>query len=129
MGNYQVSFDKDADLELVEKQLAKLVEEWTEESGDNWVISTGFLPRKVIEAKGWSTAIHDMFDRVIPEGHILHVNQSFETLEECMANLEETRRIIANGTTRLYVLGTKLNPGVVAEINARASGSIFFPSV
>lgn len=128
MARYQVSFDKDADLEIVEKQLLQLTVDWNTE-GTDWTVVTGFIPRDIIEAKGWSTAIHDMFDRVIPLNKIYHENGTYDTLEECMANIDNTRSFISATTSRLYVLGVKMNPGVVAEINERSSEPIIFPPV
>ena len=107
----QISFGKDSDLSQIREELTRIKNEYSE----YYTFAHCFLPRHVVEEKGWSTQILDLLDEVLGKDNHHSKLEEFKTFDECMKNLEDARKSLTNEISCLAILG--LPKGVLAEIN------------
>lgn len=112
----QISFAGNADLSKVKSQLEDLKEE-------NFEFYCCFLPRHIVEQKGFDTAIVDMLENIL--GDKLHWQLAkYKTFDEAMTYIGKERAIIADTVNRMYILDSKIAKGVTKEIELFTSRKV-----
>ncbi len=120
--NIQVLFNKEANLDVVKKQFSELRKELEKD----YVIQVHhcFLPRKIVEEKGLSTAIVDAMDEMFEGLKVFSPNTQFDTYEEVLTHLTESRRTVSEMVDKVYILDSKESKSVTEEIRFISEGKI-----
>lgn len=116
----QISFAGDADLTVVKSQLAAIKAQY---EGNEFVHL--FLPRKIVQEKGFPTTIVDMLDEVLCENQSNPLADA-ANFDEFMSKIDGARLELSTKTDLLIVLGTNLADGVIKEVVTKAPQVIFW---
>lgn len=119
----QVSFAGNADLVKIKDQLKQLVQE-SKEKYSEVQFAHLFLPRHIVEEKGFSTDIVDLLDEVLGDNQYNPIADSIN-FNDYMSKLENARFELATMTDSIAVLGVEVAEGVIKEIYAKTSSVIF----
>ena len=112
----QISFGKDADLNVVNSQLEKLKEE-------DYEFYCCFPTRRIVENKNFDTGIVDTLEGTL--GDKLHwVLDKYETFEDAMLNIKEKRKELAKVIDKIYVLDSGVNEGIKEEVYEASCGKV-----
>jgi hypothetical protein len=114
----QLSFNKDANLEVIKNQLSYIKEKYPD-----YRFVVGFLARKHVEEKDFDPAIVNLLETEL-EGKIIFATSIYDTFAEVTNNLPDIRQTIKNLTSKLFVLDSGINPGVAQEIEFQSDGRI-----
>lgn len=112
----QISFAKEANLERVKEQLIDLAKDKSLE------FYSCFLPRTVVEEKGFSTDILDTIDEAL-DGRMNYMLEG-DTFDDVMADLPDRRKVVGALVDKLYVLDSTTASGVADEIAAYTEGRV-----
>lgn len=116
----QISFAGDADLALIKGQLSDVRDQFSDAK-----FAHLFLPRKIVEEKGFNTAIVDMLDEVLGENQYNPLAEA-ANFDEFMSKIDEERLALAAETSLLVVLGTSIADGVLKEVNSKSASILFW---
>ena len=105
----QICFAKEADLKKVKEQLQQLKAEGTYE------FHCCFLPRHIVEEKGWDTEIVDLLEEELGNELVWEL-EKYENFDAAMGNISGERERVANLVNRMFVLDSKEAQGVAEEI-------------
>lgn len=106
-----ISFSKDANLEVVEKQLNMI-----DNTSEEYEYFCLFLPRHIVESKGLDTNIIDLLERTLGD-RLEWVLSGYETFEEAISALTKERQNIIPLMDLMFVLDSNIAFGVTSEIN------------
>lgn len=113
----QISFAATADLEVVKRQLEKIKTE------DQYEFYCGFLPRHIVEDKGFDTSIIDVLEGELGTD-LVWVLKDCKTFEEAMTILPGKRREISETVEKIFVLDSKIASGVAEEVKEFTKGKV-----
>ena len=120
-GVYQIAFAGDADLSLIRGQLKEVKEKFT-----NAEFVHLFLPRKIVEEKGFDPKIVDLLDEILGENQHNPLAKEAENFDDFMSKIDEARVELATKTDLLIVLGVDIAAGVIKEVSVKAPQVIFW---
>lgn len=93
----QISFAGDANLTTVRTQLEEIVK-----NQDYERFYCAFLPRHIVEQKGYSTEIVDMLEEIFGD-KLEWVMQYYRTFETCITNMNSKREYVANAVDTMII--------------------------
>jgi hypothetical protein len=105
----QICFAGNANIENVKKQLEQLKAE------TKYQFYCCFLPKHLVEQKGFSPEIVDTLEEVLGEELVWQLKE-YETFEAAMANIEQIRQDTAELVNRMFVLDSGTAAGVAKEV-------------
>lgn len=113
----QICFSATSNLENVKNQLQDLA------ANPEFEFYHCFMPRHIVEEKGYDTAIVDMLDEVLKNRMCSPVPMT-ATFETYIKNINVYREDIANVVNRMYVLDSGTADGIRNEIELFTSRKV-----
>lgn len=106
----QICFANNANLEKVKEQLEILKKE------DKYKFYCCFLPRHIVEEKGFSTDIDDALESILGDDLVWSL-KNCKNFEEAMSCMKDARANTVNAVEKVFVLDSGVASGVAEEIS------------
>lgn len=98
------SYTEDAkELEIINTKLLQFVDE----NKDNYEYKCLFLPRKVVEAKGFKTDLVEVLEHCGTD--IEFVLNKYDTFQECMDNMNKERKMLSKKADKILAVLPTVN--------------------
>lgn len=121
----QVSFVTGTEEEnnIIISKLQKMKNKLDEEYGEEYIVESCHLPRRIVEAKGcFSTQIVDAFENIFGEKYLNQVTA--DTFEEAMENMDKYRTELALKANLLFIISDQKINGVGIELEKFTNNKI-----
>lgn len=110
------------DNSVIFQKLKRMKDELVKDYGEDFTVHSCHLPRKIVEEKGWSTEVCDMFDTIFGDHYKCEVTA--ETYDLAMSELNNYRKKVARMVDKIYVISNETLGGVAIEIEEFSKGKI-----
>lgn len=120
----QVSFVTGTEEEnnIIISKLQKMKNNLDEKYGEEYIVESCHLPRRIVEAKGFSTQIVDAFEDIFGEKYLNQVTA--DTFEEAMENMDKYRTELSLKANLLFIISHQKINGVAIELEKFTNNKI-----
>ena len=120
----QVSFTTGTEEEnnIIINKLQQMKNKLDEKYGDEYIVESCHLPRKIVEEKGISTQIVDAFDNIFGDKYLNQVPAN--TFEESMKNMDKYRTDLSSKADLLFIISDQKINGVAIELEKFSNNKI-----
>lgn len=120
----QVSFVTGTEEEnnIIISKLQKMKNNLDEKYGEEYIVESCHLPRRIVEAKGISTQIVDAFEDIFGKKYLSQV--SADTFEEAMENMDKYRTELSLKANLLFIISHQKINGVAIELEKFTNNKI-----